>query len=111
MENIALPKWRRVQSDERFIYGFHDSARNRGYVIQSFVLLNNHETCCCILSKTPVRIEWFLPHSFEWHGQYPVHYTREDELREQLIREKLWLEIGVCMELFPLISYGNLAKQ
>ena len=108
---MTSPEWRRIQLDECFLYGYNENGKNNGYVADSYVLLSKHETCGCILSRTAVRIKWFLPHSFEWHGQYPVHYQRVDELREQLIREKPWREIGDCLQLNPSISYGNLVKQ
>ena len=103
-------KWRRVQS-EVFLYGYDENDENNGYMVDSYVLLNKHETCGCILSRTCVRIQWYFPHSSECHGQFPLHYQRIIELREQLIRGKPWLEIGHCLQLNLWISYGKLIKQ
>ena len=106
-----MPDWRRIQADEYFIYGYEDKGPNRGYVVESYVLLNNHETCSCMLSKTPVKIKWFMPHSLEWHGEYPVHHSKLNELLQQLVDEKPWTNIGACLQLFPHVSYGNLLKK
>ena len=104
-----LPEWRRIQLDFRVAFGYNEKSCNEGYVVESYVLLRGHETCGCTFSRTAVKIGWFLPHSPECHGEYPAHYERMNELREQLIRETPWLEIGV--QLFPSVSYGNLVKQ
>ena len=102
------PVWRRIQNNERFIYGYYPSTPNTGYSAETFILLRNHETCNCMLSKKPVKIQWFLPHNFEQHGQYPMPYSKEQDLIDQLKQEKPWLDIGFCVRLFSVISYGNL---
>ena len=103
------PVWRRIQNNERFIYGdFEGTPITRGYIAETFVLLHNHQTCNCTLSTTPVRIQWFLPHNIEQHGRFPMPYTKEQEISDQLKREKPWLDIGFCVRLSPMISYGHL---
>ena len=107
---MTLPEWRRIQLDEGFFYGYEENGQNPGYVVGSHVLLHNHQTCGCILSRSAVRVKWFLPHSCELHGRYPIDYSRHVELLGQLIHEKPWMELGFCLRLIPSISYGNLVR-
>ena len=100
--------WRREQWDERFQYGLCFMSPNRGYALQSRILLHNHTACGCLLAKTPIQITWFLPHDVESHVEFPISEREMADLRQQLVEEMPWSNIGFCVHLSPTASYGSL---
>ena len=81
---------------------------NRGYALQSRILLHNHTTCGCVLATTPIDITWFLPHDVAKHGEFPISHTARADIRQQLVEEMPWSNIGFCVHLSPTASYGSL---
>ena len=81
---------------------------NRGYALQSRILLHNHTTCGCVLATTPIDITWFLPHDVESHVEFPMSDREMADLRQQLVEEMPWSNIGFCVHLSPTASYGSL---
>ena len=107
MSASSPPQWRRLEDTESFRHDYQPYAGDRrGYTIDTKVLMFGHENCGCYLSHTPVKVDWFLPHSDEYHGSYPMHYTRKDPwiqiLRSKVSRERP----GWIVYMSNFLSYG-----
>ena len=105
--------WRQVMPRERFIYNyspkFHLQAGiRRGYAAQSKIFLHGHEHCSCHRSKHPDSVTWFLQHSDSEHGLYPVPYTNESLLLDQLREQLPSLRPGFVVYVSDTLSYGQI---
>ena len=95
-----LPRWRQLESTETFeAFSWPNADDTKGYAVSTWVLLFDHETCGCLRSQVPEHITWFLPHSDEHHGRYPMHPE---------ILGKMW-HYQLCNDL-PTLRPGNILQ-
>ena len=85
-----FPRWRPLGDNEDFECNYLPNQGNRrGYVVEIEVVPQGHVTCGCMRSHTPQKILWFLPHSDQYMGLYPMHRPQHEEFWLSLLRDQV----------------------